>query len=810
MREMAEHYRTYHSIYTTSTASIALLFLTSAPAAADQPADAPAAPSEIIVTATRHSGTVQTIPASIAAVGGVALQERGIASFASLAQGTPGVSLKSEGPSQTEIEMRGMTSSGGNSATVGFYLDDTPLSGSTSAQNGHVIIDPTLYDLNRVEMLRGPQGTLYGAGSMGGTVRLITNQPDPGGFHASAQTTLSGTDGGGFNHADNLMVNIPIVSDKIALRVVGSENFTSGWIDRIVVAPGDFPLVSANGSTRGDVAAAPVAASYPHSNAYQIYSVRAKLLIKPTDQLTIEPAVFYETSHQNGISAYDSVPGNGETRYQPFDIPEPLNDRIEVYSLGLTYDLDTIEISSSTAQWYRRSTQQQDASEDFNNPLTGVTLYANGVNTPCGAAQPSYYGACGTGAVYGVENDPTRQFSEELRVSSKGKRRFSWVAGAYYTHLWSLWSFNRPTSNPSAFMDLGTFEPATTPNFFDAYSPTSENTYALFGDATYAITPQLKAEVGLRWTHYTYNFSSCISGWGSGMGAAEPSCSGLIHLVSSTATPKFNLSWEANRDVLVYATVAEGFRPGGGNNVYPTTGAAWAPAFAAYNYTGGQWPSTYAPDRVWSYELGEKATLLDRRLTLDVSVYYEDWTHIQLEAYPDNWALNINGNYAHIYGGEAALAFAAGGGFDLSATLGTLHQVVSGGPHWVITPNNLLPDVAPVVGDAVAAWAHPVGDNLTFKAHAELSYTGQRYSLAFPYGNSVLGEYIRMSPYALVSVRAGIESGAGWSATLFVNNLTNKHAALESLFQELLPSAAFNRIVTNQPLTAGLDLAFRF
>src|SRR5580658_8654573 len=153
---------------------------------------------EIVVTAQKRTSTIQTTPISITAVTGEDLLARGVASFASLAQGTPGVSLKSEGPSQTEIEMRGMTSSGGNSATVGFYLDDIPLTGPASAQNGHVVIDPDLYDLNRVEILRGPQGTLFGSGSMGGTVRLISNQPNLSQFQSTAQSVLSGTDGGGF------------------------------------------------------------------------------------------------------------------------------------------------------------------------------------------------------------------------------------------------------------------------------------------------------------------------------------------------------------------------------------------------------------------------------------------------------------------------------------------------------------------------------------------------------------------------------------------------------------------------------------
>jgi outer membrane receptor protein involved in Fe transport len=186
-----------------STALVSAFNAGSASAAADS--DNMGQLDELVVTAQKRTSTVQDTPISIVAVTGADLQARGITSFANFAQATPGVSLKSEGPSQTEIEMRGMTSSGGNSATVGFYLDDVPLSGPASAQNGHVVIDPALYDLNRIEVLRGPQGTLFGSGSMGGTVRLITNQPDLKEFHASVQSILSGTDGGNFNHNDNFI-----------------------------------------------------------------------------------------------------------------------------------------------------------------------------------------------------------------------------------------------------------------------------------------------------------------------------------------------------------------------------------------------------------------------------------------------------------------------------------------------------------------------------------------------------------------------------------------------------------------------------
>src|ERR1700683_5776567 len=172
---------------------------------------------EITVTAEKRASTVQDTPISITAVSGGDLAERGIVDFAPLAGQHPGISMRENGPGQTEFEMRGMTSSGGNSPTVGFYLDDVPMTSPAQAQNGKVVIDPSLYDLNRAEMLRGPQGTLYGAGSMGGTVKLVTNQPDPQASHVSGEDTVSDTtDGGGFNYTVNGMLNLPPVDNQLA------------------------------------------------------------------------------------------------------------------------------------------------------------------------------------------------------------------------------------------------------------------------------------------------------------------------------------------------------------------------------------------------------------------------------------------------------------------------------------------------------------------------------------------------------------------------------------------------------------------
>ena len=758
--------------------------------------------AEVVVTAQKRSSTVQDTPISITAVTGADLQDRGIADVSALAAATPGVSLKSNGPGQTEIEMRGMTSSGGNSATVGFYLDDVPMTAPTGAQNGKVVIDPTLYDLNRIEVLRGPQGTLYGSGSMGGTVKLITNQPNLAKTEGSFESILSGTDGGGFNHNDNFMFNLPLINDQLALRIVGSEAHTSGWIDRIVVNP--FPLPTNGGATRGDVQAAPVESVRHGTNAETLYGMRVTMLWKPSDALSITPSIFYQRVTQEGPSSFDSNPGT-EAHYQPFGVAEPYSDEIKVYSLNVTYNFNTFDVTSITAQWNRTSIQSQDGSENFNNPLSFVE-----VNIP---GTISFYLPGGTGPVQGTETDPSKQFSEEIRAASTGDGPLKWVGGLFYSHFRSVWNLYTTVENPAAFFDNGTGAPATANAIWNLVNPSTISQYAAFGEGTYALTSQLKATVGLRYYSYDYSFHDDFAGWGSPLGGATPS----IESVSQThsgVNPKFNLAYEFNKDLMVYVTASKGYRPGGANQPLPTTGPLWAPggvplSTSPFNYPNGKWPESYEPDTLWSYELGEKARFFDRHLTVDASVYYEKWSNVQLLELPNDYLLNDNNGDAKIYGGEVEARGVLGGGFQLGISGGYTHAILSPGIHYTITPANLVPDVPEFSGNVSVTYQHALGDKYMLNARLESTYVDKRYDLTFPPGFGT-GELTPLSSYDLTNVRVGIRSEAGWGAALLINNVANKQAALENMTQLTLTNASFNRVVTSQPRTAGVDLTYAF
>jgi outer membrane receptor protein involved in Fe transport len=753
---------------------------------------------EITVTAEKRASTVQDTPISITAVSGADLAERGIVDFATLAGETPGISMRQNGPGQTEFEMRGMTSSGGNSPTVGFYLDDVPMTSPAQAQNGKVVIDPSLYDLNRAEMLRGPQGTLYGAGSMGGTVKLITNQPDTQAFHASGEAVTSETAGGGFNYTINGMLNLPLIDNQMALRLVGTDSHTSGWIDRIVLS--DFPLPDPTGFIRGNVLGAQVAHDYSQSNAEHLSGGRATLLWKVTDDFTLTPTVFYQRVTQDGPSAYDSDPGT-MAHYQPFDIAEPYSDEFTLGALTANYHASGFDLTSVTAHWTRISRQTQDTSESFENPYTCITVAPS-----CG--ELPFYGpnGVGSGPVAGTETDPSSQFSEELRVASTGDGPLKGVAGVFYSDFKSQWQLNTQSPNHLSYVDFSNFTtPATTTTVWGLNEPANIRQWAVFGEGTWAITPAFKATAGLRWFSYTSDLSMYFAGWGSPLGGATPSTTDVSQ--SSTGVdPKFNLSYEFSEDLMVYATAAKGFRPGGGNQPLPNFPPPNAPA--NFGYTA--WPKTYNSDSLWSYEVGEKARFLDRHLIVNASVYYEDWSQIQLEELPFGYPLFDNAGNAKIYGGELELQALLGGGFTLSASGAYTHATLDPGPHYTIVmqgqavgdpASTVVPDVPKYTANVGLDYVHALDGPFSLVAHADYTYTGQRYDLVA----INQGQMWSLPGYGLANLRVGVKSESDWNISLFCTNLANNHPALENMTALNLANPDFNRVITSQPRTIGLD-----
>src|SRR5882762_1680205 len=374
---------------------------------------------EIIVTAEKRESTVQATPIAMTALSAGDLAEQNITSIQDLVGAIPGISLRTAGPGQTEYEMRGLGSSGGSVATVGFYIDETPLSASAVALNGRTVIDADLFDLNRTEILRGPQGTLYGAGSMGGTIKLVTNQPKLHALEGAAEVDASQTTGGSTNGRGSLMLNFPI-GDIAALRFVTTDRYISGWIHRYVIAPGQFPFPTNFGNcgvyycNRGDVQDAPVAHDINNSNLERFVSSRASLLVQPAENLSITGNFMYQRIDAEGYNNYQAPP-NTEAIYQPYDIKEPYYDSFHLWSLKVSYDMSFANLTSASSYWKRDVYQSTDSTEALQN-IFNYTAFV-----------PNLY----------EDNDTTTQIAQELRLTSRGEGDFQWVGGLYYSNLHS-------------------------------------------------------------------------------------------------------------------------------------------------------------------------------------------------------------------------------------------------------------------------------------------------------------------------------------------------------------------------------------
>jgi iron complex outermembrane recepter protein len=732
---------------------------------------------EIVITAEKRESTVQNTPISLTAVSGTDIQDRGLTDLSSLLQSVPGVSMRTSGPGMAEFEMRGVASTGGNSPTVGFYYDDTPLTAPGATNEGKIVISPALYDLNRVEVLRGPQGTLYGSGSMGGTIKVVPNAPNPAAFDASAEAVLADTDHGGFDHAENAMVNLPFGNGLAAVRIVGSYSDDSGWIDRIVIAPGQFP-VPTNGTTRGNVLAAPVAADYHDVNDTARTTVRVSALIKPIDGLSISPSYFHEKLTAGGLPYIDSDPGT-DAHYQPFDVAENYFDEFDLGSVNVKYRTDAVELTSTTSYWIRHEPLTQDTSESWQ---TGLGL-------------PGFEPADGgIGAAYAYENNLSHQLTEEIRLASAGDSRLKWLVGYFYEDFESHWNITFPAADAEPIFGSN--------QLFNYFSPNKILQQSVFGEVTYNITEPFAVTAGLR----RYHYDSPVTVDQSGALAATVLNSTLEK--DQGVTPKVSLSYDFDKNLLVYATAAKGFRPGGGTGPVPTSGPLSCEAELQAEYGTTQFvsgPISFKSDSVWSYELGEKLRAADNRVTVNASGYFETWSGVQQTnaLSPCGYIYTANAGDAHVYGGELEVQAIVIRDLVVSANTSYSHAalVSSALLDSGFSPGTPIQDVPRWTASASIAYRHSLTDQLAFTARADNTYVGSRTDETFAINT--------LPSYDLTNARAGIE-GDNWSAVLFVNNVADKRALLNDVTQDAVNIPTYNRIAVSQPRTTGIDISYRF
>jgi len=736
---------------------------------------------EIEVTAQKYKSTVFDTPFSVSALSGDQLQAAGITNVEDVAREVPGLSMRSAGPGITEYEARGLSSSGGATGTVGFYIDEVPLSPPGVSGSGKFISDPNLYDIERVEVLRGPQGTLYGSGSMGGTIKVITNQPKLGEYEGSVQGTVSDTHHGGANGGGNFMLNVPL-GDVMALRLVVTDTYQSGWINRVVLNP--FPLGTY--AQRGNVLAAPVQSVAKDVNDESLYGGRLSLLYKPSDDLSVLLTGLVQRMNMGGNDLVDSPPGSSYlAHYQPFPVAEPVDDELRVFSLTLNARLPFADLTSVTSYYGRDFKQTQDISE-----ANYLILGGPGVSP-----LPFVPWAIS-------ESDPARQVTQEIRLS-RDTGRLHWVAGGFYENLTTSW--NELQKNTNA-------EPAA-PNgiAFASDNPYGIKQAALFVDGSYKITDQWTFSTGLRW--YDYQTHVDVSEWGYYSSNPTPPATPLVTTASNHGfNPRFNLSYQPNDNLNTYVTAAKGFRLGGANVALPP------PNVSPYCPAGV--PQSFGPDTVWNYELGEKSKLLDNRLSINGDFYYLKWNNVQqiillqcgfdytgnagtarsfgpelevVARVTDSWTVSASGSYTDAKLTHPTYAYS-------SSLYGTNGQYYCPGGN----PCSIqLPNIPHATGALAVKYAADVAAGYRLTALLDDTITGSALDEAYYYG-------IHLPSYSIANARMTIDHDR-WSASLFADNLADKIALITSnntSFSLNIP--ALVRYSVNQPRTVGIQVNYKF
>ena len=556
---------------------------------------------EIVVTARKQSERLQDVPISITAVSGATLEASGALTVADIAREVPGLNVVSVGPGQNQIIIRGVSSSGGV-PTVGFYIDDTPIESPDNLAGS--VMDPALFDLDRVEVLRGPQGTLYGASSMGGTVKYVTAQPDLMATQAYVKTMLSDTDGGGFNYGVSGLLNEPLIPGYVALRVNAFYLDEDGYIDRYPINPNNY-LAALPGPVTNDI------------NTESSYGMRVSLEIKPTENLSIKPWIWIQRTDLGAPFTIDDPPGSFQNLIQTRDVNEPITDKFGLAAITIDGNLPGVQLTSSTSYFDRLFDAVEDDSKVgyyYFSPVPQSYVYP--------LSYDNYFG--------------DHDFTEEIRGSASAGPVHG-LLGLFYLHTDNYTSTNLPI--PAGYnAAFGT--PFGNQTFYVSYASSQTVQKAVFGEINVDVTSKLQATVGARVFEVTQSVLGTTNGVFNG-GFTES-----IGASKDTGTnPKYELSYHLTPDILAYATAAKGFRQGG-----PLTGLPANICDADLKAIGlSAFPTSFKADTLWNYELGAKSSWLDHRLTVNGAVYYIDWKNIQQLISLPTCGLAFTGNFGQAY-----------------------------------------------------------------------------------------------------------------------------------------------------------------
>ena len=794
------------------------------------PAAAPLALEEIVVTATRREENIQSVPVTITAFTKEQMDVQGVRAVDDIARLTPGVQFSRAGFGSelgNTISIRGVSSLVGP-ATTGIYVDDTPIAVNSTIASGNFADNayPQLFDVERVEVLKGPQGTLFGSGSEGGTVRFITPSPNLSTPSVYVRSEYGYTENGGPSYEGGVAGGAPIIQDVLGFRASVWHRRDGGYVDTLNYYTGQTTESNANWK--------------------ETTSARFALGWKPMDNLTVTPSVFFQHIHANGSPTF-YLHSDGVTSPNPFgpgNLPTFVNNygdaangnyvnlkpsaqfgdqHLTLPALKVDWQLPNAEIISNTSYYNRSQSNQIDFSSLEVGNWAGQVLPQDA-----------------TSVTPGIEAQSQHYFTQELRVQSTDPdARVRYVAGLFYTReqnnsnnhvydpemglLISQGPLSFACGNPVVVANCvtGLLGQPLLDGVYSFWGNTRlESTQkAAFGQVDVKIIDHLFATVGLRYSKLSDDFSNLEGGPVTGVPGR------VLESGSSTAnatTPKYMLSYKAD-DFLVYGSATKGFRDGGVNP--PLNNAACANDLKALGLTSA--PLTYKPDDVWSYELGTKFKTAGGRLQIDASVFQIDWDNQIRNVNLTQCTLSFTSNLgkAQSRGADLAVNWRAldplllslNAGYQYVKSTETL-PVVGSSPQKYYTINGQpLPGSQPT-GTLSGTYSFNMFQNASY-LHVDYTFTGRDAGgTTVPNDPRIVGAYTTANQYFFApgygetNARLGMNLDK-WDVSLFANNVFNA----QPYFNETrgvvtfvgLPSAALTA-TTIRPRTFGVTAVYRY
>ena len=749
---------------------------------------------EVIVTAQKRDESAQDVPISIDVLGETQLEDLGVTDLEDFAQLLPSVSYVALGPGSGSIYIRGISGGGenvlGSSPNVAVYLDEQPI----TAVGGY--LNPHIYDIARIEALAGPQGTLFGANSQSGSIRLITNKPNPAGFEASYAVEGNSVKSGDIGYLFEGMVNIPL-SERAALRLVGWHKEDAGFIDNV---PYSHTFSNANiraGLT--DPALIAKAADITVDNAEVVENdfneatttgARAALGIDLNDNWTVTANVMRQELEASGVWDHDPTEA-GDLKVNRL-LPDESDDEWTQVSLVVEGEISGFELTYAGSYLDRKSYATVDYSLYTDWYISGgfVQRYYS-----CYVA---YFGECTDPREQSTYDDRVKRDNHEIRIASPQDQRFRALIGAFYEdskhdfdwewHVLGLVGLTGPGGTPAAV------EPP------DIYWTTdmvrgNEET-AIFGEVAFDLADNFTvagsfrsfdSEVSLRGFYGTF-------WWPGRFGARAPDEQNADLVTKDKDTVfKGNVSWHVTDDVMLYGTYSEGYRPGGLNRD-PSTVAGFG----------------YEPDFVESWEVGVKASAMDGRARYNLAAFTMDWKDFQLSRQDTSISpatLTYNVGNARSRGIEGDVAYLLTENWDVTMAFSLIDAELSE-DYWINAANigdgnpdaskgQSLPRVPDFKANVSTRYSFQFADFDSY-VQAYWVYTGSSYNSLVGSGATETRARKKQHAYDILNVAVGFEQG-NWGVELFVRNITDERG---EVFKNAF--SYDSRITTNRPRTIGL------